>query len=236
MHGVDQQSEIGPPDVFAGGQCGGQVADGQPGHRFDDGLDAALGGKFRQDRELVEGAAQIGIEAHDVDQRNTELGQCVEIRGELMRIGAGQHQEPVAERDVHAAVIHGGKHVAPECGVLQRERRITQRRQWQSLHDRRNKSAAEISGEIDELHRRKAECAEKADSKLVHFRSGKEPYKRPGRVTGQNDGQATCWLQPGLTFGKKGSPSSYQFMGRSTRGTPLTSGGPGGLKEGDESP
>ena len=78
----------GRPTCSTSGQRGGQVADGQTGHRFDDRLDTALGGKLCQCGELVERAGKIGVEADHIYPGNAELGQHVEIRRERAHIGA----------------------------------------------------------------------------------------------------------------------------------------------------
>ena len=61
----------GSPDVFQSGHRSGDVADGQAGHRLDDGSNITLGGEFCQRRELVESAAEIGVQADGVYPGNT---------------------------------------------------------------------------------------------------------------------------------------------------------------------
>lgn len=46
--------------------------------------------------------------------------------------------------------------------------------------DMRGIDGREVRGEVDELHRRKSEAIEKADSDLVHSRSGNGPTGFPG--------------------------------------------------------
>lgn len=118
MHGVDQQPEFASPNVIRGGQAGGEVADGQAGHRFHDGTDVAPGGMLGQRRELVKGARKVWIEAHHVDPRDAELGHHVEVGPQRAHVGAGAYEEPVAERDGYAAIVHRGEQILPEGGVV----------------------------------------------------------------------------------------------------------------------
>ncbi|BBY72352.1 hypothetical protein MPRI_45390 [Mycobacterium paraintracellulare] len=143
MHGVDQQPEFASPNVFRGGQAGGEVTDGQSGHRFHDGTDAALGGKFGQRRELVEGARKVGVEAHHVDPRDAEFGHHVEVGPQRVHVGAGAHEESVAERDGYAAIVHRGEQILPERGVvLEGEGRVAEWHQRHALDGGRDAGAA----------------------------------------------------------------------------------------------
>ena len=182
MHGVDQQPEVGPPHVFERGERGRQVADGQAGHRFDECLDASSGGELRQRGELIETAREIGVEADHIYPGNAELCQDVEIRPERAHVGAGQHEEPVTERDAHAAIAHRGEQIVPEPGVVgQGKARVAERHQRHALQRRRNVMAAKVRGDADEFHWRKPEYAEHADAEPVHARSH---VTRAGRPAG----------------------------------------------------
>jgi hypothetical protein len=180
MHGVDQQCELWPADVCLGRERGGQAADGQAGYRLDDGMDAALRGEFRQESKLVEGAAKIWIEAHDIDPGDAHFGQRVEIFWPRIVLDAGPHQEAVTERYLYAAMTRGGQQVAPERGVVpQREWRIAEGQEFPSAHHGRHVATPQVRREFDEFDRRQAECIEKAETQLVHSDSGEKPRGAP---------------------------------------------------------
>lgn len=129
MHGVDQHLEIGAADVSYRAQRRRDVANGETWHRLHHRADAAPSGEFGQHRELIEGTAEVAVEAHHIDPWNVQFSHDVQIGGTPAHVAAGNHQEAVSQRDGDAVMTQRRSEVIAQCAVLlQREEGISQRR------------------------------------------------------------------------------------------------------------
>src|SRR5215211_643107 len=99
MHRVDEETELRPADVSDRGQRGGEVAYGEPRTELDGHHHLARPRHLGQRTELVEGPAEVGLQAHGVDPPDAELVHDVEVGRAVADVDFLAHDHSLAERD-----------------------------------------------------------------------------------------------------------------------------------------
>jgi hypothetical protein len=95
VHGVDEQPEVGIPEVLHGGERRSQVGY-RPRSDFDAGLDAERVGHCSDLCKLIERSTHFPVAARNIDATNLELTQNIEIGGIFAHIAIGSDAETFA--------------------------------------------------------------------------------------------------------------------------------------------
>jgi hypothetical protein len=173
VHGIDQQPEIGSAHVTDRGHGGRQVAQRQRLGELERGLQAALGRGGGERGELIETAAEIGIQGDHVGPSRAQFRHHVKAGEIIGHGGAGDDDEPFRQGDRHVPFLQRGRHPAAQAGVVEEgEVAVPVRvggvvRPGARLH--RDRVTAQVGRQVHEVHRRVPEHRLVLDAHVVHW-------------------------------------------------------------------
>jgi hypothetical protein len=172
VHGVDQQPEIGPSHPTNRSHGGRQVGQRERLRELKRGLQAAVGRRFGERRELIEAAAEIGVHGDDVGPRRPEFPHHVETGKVVGQVHPGDHDEPFGQRDRHGPLLQRGGHLPSRAHVIDEGEVAVPERVggvvWPGAGLHRDGVTAQVGRQVHEFHRGISEHGLVLDAHVVH--------------------------------------------------------------------